>query len=374
MTRKRFRGALVTGYGLLVIAMATATAFFVINANRHVGADYTAAASNIVRGQQEASKLRYAAETYLVDPDERVQTRILRILETIESREGTTRNSFERLGLESGTQQAVVAEFDHVLDLLPRLRELTEQGLDDPEQRDAFGDVAMEVENSLAFVYSRIHRRNHAAAAEQQRITRLLTHAVVGLGVLLLVIIAALLWAVDKVFGQKEVLERLTVTDVLTELPNRRGLLQRAEQLLAQHRRNGEPLSLALIDLDHFKTVNDQEGHPMGDAVLQYVAGEIAGSVRASDMLARLGGEEFGLLMPETGDSGARELCERIRRHIEKLTLPMTAEVSGLTLSAGLTTATVDASTTFDRLYLNADLALYEAKRQGRNRIVTHHA
>lgn len=372
MTRRHFRIALIVAYVALAIAMVAAMALFVANANRHVGADYTAAASNIVRGQHEAGVLRHAAEAYVEQPTERLQARILRTLETIESREGTTRNAFERLGLDTGMQQTVVAEFDHVLGLLPRLTELTEQALDDPGRLDEFDEVAMEVEDSLAFVYSRLHRHNHAASAEQQRFADLLTYSVVGLGILLLVIIAVLLWTVDKVFGQKEVLERLTVTDVLTELPNRRGLLQRVEQLLAQHRRNGRPLSLALLDLDHFKSVNDREGHPVGDAVLHHVAGEIAGSIRASDMLARMGGEEFGLLMPETDDRGARDLCERIRRHVEELPLPMAAGVRGLTLSAGLVTVNVDGSTTFDRLYVNADLALYEAKRQGRNRVVIH--
>jgi diguanylate cyclase (GGDEF)-like protein len=186
------------------------------------------------------------------------------------------------------------------------------------------------------------------------------------------VIIAALLWAGDKVFGQNQELERLTVTDVLTDLPNRRGLLQQTDQALAQHRRNGRPLSLALLDLDHFKRVNDYEGHPMGDAVLRHIATRIADSTRTSDLLARLGGEEFGLLMPETGQDGARELCERIRVAIEEADLPMTGEISDLTISIGLTTVTVDSDTEFDHLYVEADRALYEAKRAGRNRTVVY--
>jgi len=367
MTRRRFRAGLVAGYALLVVAMIATMAVFLANINRHVGGDYTAAASNIVRGQHEASVLRHATDAYLAHPSGLHRDHILRILETIESRAGTTRNSFERLGLDAGTREAVVREFEHVLGMLPQLRELTRHALEDAEARDDFHAVAMEVEDTLAFVYSSLHRRNHEAAAEQQRLTRWLTYAVVALGVLLLGIIGALLWTVDKVFRQKQVLERLTVTDVLTELPNRRGLLQRVEQMLAQHRRNGRPLSLALMDLDNFKAVNDREGHPVGDAVLHHIAHAIAGSTRASDMLARIGGEEFGLLMPETDREGAQELCERIRREVEELDLPMANEVRNLTLSVGLTTITVDGDASFDNLYVNADRALYEAKRQGRN-------
>ena len=368
MTRRRFRALLIAGYGLLVVAMVTAIGLFVSSINQHIGGDYTAAASNIVRGQHEASTLRHATHLYLMYPDERLRNRVLRTLDTIESREGTTRNAFDHLDLGAGTREAVVAEFERVLALLPRARELARRALEEPAVRDDFRQVTMEVENSLAFVYSSLHRRNHAAAAEQQRLTGWLASAVVGLGVLLLIIIAALLWAVDKVFRQNTALQRLTETDILTDLPNRRGLLQRLEQTLSQHWRNGRPLSLALLDLDHFKMVNDRAGHPMGDAVLQHIAGEITRATRSSDMLARLGGEEFGLLMPETGAEGAHELCERIRRRIEAMALPMTVEIERLTLSIGLTTVTVEAETSFDDLYVAADRALYEAKRQGRNR------
>ncbi|WP_070989894.1 GGDEF domain-containing protein [Halofilum ochraceum] len=370
MTQRRFRVLLLAGYLGLFLATAVAMTQFVAAINQHIGSDYTAAASNIVRGQHEAAKLRHATERYLANPGPALRDRILRTFNTIESREGTTRNSFDLLGLDTGTRETVVAEFERVIALLPRARELSRQALDDPAAREEFREVAMEVENSLAFVYSSLHRQTHAASAAQQRLTTWLAWAVIALGGLLLVIIAALLWAVDAVFGKNKALKRLSLTDVLTDLPNRRGLLQRVEQTLAQHRRNGRPVSLALLDLDHFKIVNDHEGHPKGDAVLQHIAGEIAQSVRATDMLARLGGEEFGLLMPETGEEGAYHLCERIRQRIEEMELPMTSEVKNLTLSVGVTTVTVDAETSFEPLYVAADRALYEAKRQGRNHTV----
>lgn len=372
MTRRRFRTILALGYGLLVAALVTTIAGFVINVQRHVGADYTAATSNIVRGQGEASRLRHAIQRYHDEPDPGLRDRILRTLQTIESRERTTRNSFERLRLDPGTRAEVVAEFDRVQALLPRLRRLTHKALDEPARREAFRELGLELENRLAYVYSTLHRRTIAAAAAHQRLTDWLAVAVIGLGFLLLAIIAALLWAVDKVFGQKEVLERLTATDVLTELPNRRGLLARLDHVLPLQRRNAEPVSLALLDFDQFKAINDQDGHPVGDAVLRFVAGEIAGDIRESDMLARLGGEEFGLLLPATDTEAARQLCERIRERVERLDLPMTRHVRRLTISVGLATETVDASTSFERLYANADRALYRAKHDGRNRVIVH--
>jgi diguanylate cyclase (GGDEF)-like protein len=370
MTRRRFRTILALAYGLLVVALVTTITVFVINVQRHVGADYTAATSNIVRGQAEASRLRDAVQRYHDDPEPSLRERILRTLQTIESRERTTRNGFERLRLEPGTRADVSAEFDRVLALLPRLRRLTREALDDPASRDQFRELGLEVESRLAYLYSSLHRRTLAAAAAQQRLTDWLGIVVIGLGLLLLAIIAVLLWAVDKVFGQKEVLQRLTVTDVLTELPNRRGLLARLEHVLPLQRRNAQPLSLALLDFDQFKSVNDQDGHPVGDAVLRFVAGQIAGDIRESDMLARLGGEEFGLLLPATESESARQLCERIRERVEELDLPMTRHVRRLTISVGLATEIVDARTDFEGLYASADRALYRAKHEGRNRVV----
>lgn len=369
-TRHRWRIALVAGYLLLTTATIGAISLYAQRVGDQAGAAYTAAASNIVRGQHEASMLRYATEDFLHDPTPRLERRIQRVLDNIENHAGTTRNGLRRLELPQTAQAEALASFDRVLDRLPHLSSLATAALTEPEVRDEFRTLAMDVENTLAFAYSTLHRLNHEAAAEHQDLMRVLSGMVIGLGALLLLIVAALLWSVDKMLGQREALEALTVTDILTGLPNRRALLQNAQNLLAQQSQHGQPVSLALLDIDHFKRVNDRAGHPEGDRTLEEIGRRLAAFVRGRDTVARLGGEEFGLLMPDTDAEGAHALCERIRKDIEQHIGTLTADGNRLTVSVGVATSHKGEAVRFDTLYARADEALYKAKRQGRNRVV----
>ncbi|SEP11241.1 GGDEF domain-containing protein [Aquisalimonas asiatica] len=369
--RRRLRYTLAAAFALLVTALGTASWLFVDNAGRYIGADYTAFASNLVRGQHETSLLRYQTETLLAHPRPEHREQLLSTLAVIRSREHTTRHGLEQRELDPDAYGPVVAEFDDVNARLPRLESLVDRAVDHPEVHEELDMLAMEVEDTLAFIYSQLHQINHAAAAEQRRMTRWLSIAVVTLGVLVLAIIGVLLWTIDKVVGQKTALERLTVTDSLTGLPNRRAMVQRMEQTLSLAQRNGRPVSLALIDADHFKTINDQDGHPVGDAVLRALAQHLGQQVRQTDLLARIGGEEFGLLMPETDEHGAHELCERLRDSVESLPLPVIRSGPTLTVSIGVATGHPDRGINFNTLYLKADQALYAAKHAGRNRVVS---
>ncbi len=367
--RQRWRLIIGAAYVALVTATLTAISLFALRNDDQIGADYTSAASDIVRGQHEASMLRHASESFLRHPDEFHQRRVLRVLDMIESRERTARNSFARLDLTEAEEAEAVAELERVLELLPRLRRLAQTLPSDPARRDEFRALAGEVENALAFTYSTLHRLIHEAAGERKVLVRRLARVVIGLGVLLLVIVGALLWSIDRMLFQREALQTLTVTDALTGLPNRRALLQKAEWVLAQQQRTGKPISLALLDIDHFKRVNDREGHPAGDRILEEVGNRLAALVRGSDVVARLGGEEFGLLMPDTGAEGAHALCERIRLDVRERLRARTPESGPLTVSFGVTTSREDEAARFDTLYARADKALYEAKRQGRDRV-----
>ncbi len=143
---------------------------------------------------------------------------------------------------------------------------------------------------------------------------------------------------------------------------------------LLRARRTGSPVAFVLLDLDHFKLVNDQHGHRTGDAVLRGFASVVRGRLRASDVLGRTGGEEFGLVLPATDAAGARWLVEDIRRAVEAMDVANSAGVPvKVTVSAGLAVADAQAdaagAVTGDRLYGQADQSLYEAKRAGRNRV-----
>src|SRR5207253_4861760 len=115
-----------------------------------------------------------------------------------------------------------------------------------------------------------------------------------------------------KAIELTEQLQLMATTDALTGLPNRRSLMARMEQEVSRAQRSGRPLSLALLDVDRFKAINDSHGHPAGDAVLQAVADELRRVTRGGDVLGRFGGEEFAVVMPETNLKQARWACERL--------------------------------------------------------------
>lgn len=153
------------------------------------------------------------------------------------------------------------------------------------------------------------------------------------------------------------------LTDALTGVPNRRHILQLGDAALSDRRRQTQPLSLAILDLDHFKGINDTHGHHMGDAVLRAFCDHVSERMRTSHMLGRLGGEEFLLLMPGTSIDEAALVMERVRKSLQPH-----ARVE-YTFSAGLAQAAPGEA--LAAVIERADEALYEAKRTGRDRSVT---
>ena len=157
--------------------------------------------------------------------------------------------------------------------------------------------------------------------------------------------------------------------DFLTGLHNRRYL---DEQLLVEFeraRRSGQPLSAILLDIDHFKRVNDHYGHPAGDAALKLLASMLRKRSRAGDISARYGGEEFILLMPDTPLEDARQMAERLRQDAEKLELVHEEKYISFTISLGLSVLDVARHPSGSAVVEEADKALYVAKRAGRNRV-----
>lgn len=156
------------------------------------------------------------------------------------------------------------------------------------------------------------------------------------------------------------------MTDALTGLPNRWALQDALKRMLAQARRSGDPLALILLDLDHFKQLNDQHGHEAGDQALAAVGHALTSCLRSSDLAARSGGEEFTVLAPDTPLEGALQLAEQLRAAIARIELPIPGV--RLTASFGVAVLGIHASDA-DTLARVADRALYAAKRAGRNRV-----
>ena len=163
-------------------------------------------------------------------------------------------------------------------------------------------------------------------------------------------------------------LEAESDLDSLTGLPVRRAFLRAFKREMASSSRYGRPLSVAVLDLDHFKRVNDTYGHPMGDAVLKRFASVLRESLRQSDIAGRWGGEEFVVLLPETPLEGVADLLDKVRLAISAEHFPPPADVLTVTMSAGLTLFDGHESDP-EAIVGQADRALYEAKESGRNRV-----
>jgi len=157
----------------------------------------------------------------------------------------------------------------------------------------------------------------------------------------------------------------LAETDPLTGLANRRRVMTALDKMLVQARRNSQPLSLIVIDIDHFKAVNDNHGHPQGDRVLQQIAGIAKRQARDTDMVGRVGGEEFVWVVPGADASFARIMAERLRQAIA-----VDSSIGGVpAVTASIGSAELDHADTALSLFARADKALYDAKHAGRNRV-----
>lgn len=163
----------------------------------------------------------------------------------------------------------------------------------------------------------------------------------------------------------------LAVTDSLTGLSNRLYLTSHLESLRGHAIAEGKSLAVAMIDIDHFKVVNDTHGHDVGDAVLRELAERLKGLMRASDLPARLGGEEFVVVMPDTNLSLAEVITTRLRKNIADVPFTIPNGKGDLTVTVSIGVASLlDAEDTPEKLLKRADIALYEAKRGGRNRVI----
>ena len=191
-------------------------------------------------------------------------------------------------------------------------------------------------------------------------------------------VLALLLWRwlplAVKERGQAEQrasdLETLAAIDFLTGIYNRRQFEALARAELARSQRYMRPLSILMIDIDHFKAVNDRLGHDAGDRVLQNVAAICRAEKRDSDVVARVGGEEFAIMLPETTDAAAAQFAERLRRQVADSKPEIYGERVGVTISIGVAAASIRTSG-LQALLRQADQALYEAKHLGRDRVVT---
>jgi two-component system cell cycle response regulator len=165
-----------------------------------------------------------------------------------------------------------------------------------------------------------------------------------------------------------EEIYRLTIIDGLTEIHNKRYLLEFLDREIARSSRHNRPLSLVMIDIDRFKSINDQFGHLGGDFTLRELAVRIKGNVRKEELLARYGGEEFAAVLPETPMEGALIVADRILKVVNQTPFVFEDKTFTVTISAGVVTTQGEANMTATELIRRADEKLYQAKKEGRDR------
>jgi len=174
--------------------------------------------------------------------------------------------------------------------------------------------------------------------------------------------------ALQRSFRLAGELEQLSRTDALSGLHNRRAFAEFGKMVLANAARSGRPCAIIMLDVDHFKSINDRLGHAAGDTVIRAIGAMLSGAVRAGEFAGRIGGEEFAVILPEATSELGRALAIRILGLARALRPAHGGEEIRFTVSAGIAASSGEASS-FDALLSRADAALYEAKRSGRDRV-----
>ncbi|MBI2732053.1 MAG: GGDEF domain-containing protein [Aquabacterium sp.] len=173
-------------------------------------------------------------------------------------------------------------------------------------------------------------------------------------------------WRAQQAF---QALEHVSLTDPLTQVPNRLHFERQYQLEWLRACRLNTRVGVMIVDLDHFKHINDEHGHPAGDLVLQAAAEAMTAAImRPCDLLARYGGEEFIVLLPDITEDGAQVVAERLRTQVERLRIDLPSRSIGITCSVGYTCVIPGHELNADDLIRQADQALYQAKLAGRNR------
>ncbi|MDX1572216.1 MAG: GGDEF domain-containing protein [Xanthomonadales bacterium] len=174
--------------------------------------------------------------------------------------------------------------------------------------------------------------------------------------------------SVPVLYAHNKALQQMLRRDTLTEAASRLHFIEQSRSELSRAKRYREPVSLIVIDIDHFKQINDQLGHALGDRVLREVASVCLDTLRSSDVLGRLGGDEFAVLLPVTALDTAEDVAQRLCRALGEIDLVDGGRVVDISASLGVIEVKLDEET-YEQALERADGALYEAKRAGRNRV-----
>ncbi|WP_244264780.1 GGDEF domain-containing protein [Vreelandella boliviensis] len=340
---------------------------YVYSACQKASADYTTLISDIVLAQQATPQLRTALEEGRRLPSSEQIEYIDYFISLSKQHLNNIKSSIERHRYLISDVEYLNNHFSELNSRLSDLNLKAQKAQQRPELVDPLQRVAMDIGGAQSWLYNQLLEEVRAISVQQRFVMQRLSIAVSVLLALMVSAAITLCLAVIYLHRQRNVMQQLMLTDELTGLYNRRHLVNVASAALTQAQRDNGSLSLMLLDIDHFKQVNDTYGHPTGDEVLRQISKLLRKLSRPSDTLARIGGEEFCLLMPNTTTHDALQVADRLRREIEVNTLSGIDLLANPTISIGVTTCH-GGSLTFEQLYSYADKALYQAKALGRNR------
>lgn len=363
------RGCLAFLFAVIFCTLSAVMGSYVYSACQKASANYTKLVSDIMLAQQAAPQLREALEEGSShQPNNKHIEYIDHFIATSKQHLNNIQTNIERDRFLTSNVNYLINHFSELDNRLSDLNQQAREVHQHPELIEPLQRGAMKVGGSLAWLYDKLLEEVYTMSSQQSLVMQRLS---IAINVLLVVIIGAaitLSMAVIRLHRQRNVMHQLMLTDELTGLYNRRHLVNVAFAVLTQAQRDKTPLSVLLLDLDHFKQINDTYGHPTGDEVLRQVSKKLRQLSRPSDTLARIGGEEFCLLMPNTSTPDALQVADRLRREIEVSELGDLNLHANPTISIGVTTG-YGGSLTFEQLYSFADKALYQAKSLGRNRV-----
>ncbi|OWV29952.1 GGDEF domain-containing protein [Halomonas campaniensis] len=361
-------GRLASIFAALLFAMSAVMGSYLYSACQKASADYTTLISDIVLAQQATPQLRAALEESSRLPDREHIQYIDYFISLSKQHLNNIQRSIERHRYLIADVEYLNTHFSELNSRLSDLRQQAQEAQQRPELRDPLQSMAIEIGGAQSWLYNQLLEKVRAISVQQRLVMQRLSIAVSALLVLMVSAAITLCLAVIYLQRQRNIMHRLMLTDELTGLYNRRHLVNVASAALIQAQRDRVPLSLLLLDLDHFKQINDNYGHPTGDEVLRQISQLLRQLSRPADTLARIGGEEFCLLMPSTTTHDALQAADRLRREVEVNTFRGIDLHTHPTVSIGVTTCQ-SGSLSFEQLYSFADKALYQAKALGRNRV-----
>ena len=377
--------ALIACIALLALLLGGASWFATVSAQEREKAE--ASRSHAIEVLQTADEIEIAALNAIRGERGYLLTGDARFLEPLEIAKPAGSASTARLirlvedsPAQAALSQGVDRKFNGLIKRVESIVSLHDEGkhsealnrVGDGEDRQAIEAIVADLKQIEAHETAILQKRT-LNAQQQADASQLYQYLLSAIGLALMVLAGFAALAVRRsVEAERRIrneLRRIAMTDELTGLANRREFMASLERAMASARRNRRPLSLALLDIDHFKRVNDNYGHPSGDAVIRSVALTAVDIMRGQDTVGRIGGEEFAIVLPDCSGTDAFAACERLRLAIREADLEMeTGDAISVTLSTGI--ATFSPNDSPETIIARADAALYDAKNGGRDQVL----